>query len=714
MWYRGKKHFQKLADIHNHHIFLYKISLTNNPAIMNRRLSVLSIFIIFSFTSVSQDQSSVKFGQVTASDFSLKNIKVDTTYGAVILSEIGNSYFDGNSDGWFTLMHQVKKRIYILNKKAFDLATVAVYLYHASNNDSEEKLENIKASTYNLVNGNVEEIKMSKGDVFREKMSANNIVKKFTMPAVKEGSIIEYSYTIKSDFLFNLQPWHFQGNYPKLWSEYKVQIPQIFDYITLSTGYLPYHLVDNKTKRCIYLLRERRSISALGPGTTSASSDRTETFTYESQDNIVRWVVKDAPVLKEENFTTSVNNHITKIEFQQSAVNIPGSETKNIMRSWPALSKDMMEDKDFGEEVIASNKWLDKNWLNNPETVSLENAKNIFHYVQRNIKCKGNSGKYKSQTFKETFQNKNGFTADVNLLLTMLLHKQGFNVNPVILSTRSHGMITASYPLIQQYNYVICKLTINDKVYYLDATSPNRSFNYLPTYCYNNGGRCINVETPSFEPLFADSISENKITNVLLMLDDKGSNWKGTLQSSYGNAEAEDIRETISEKGLAYFNKKISDAYPPDIKLNEIKFTNLDSTEKSLAIKYDLNIENNASDIIYFSPMLKEAITENYFKAPDRYYPVEMPFKLYETYMIKLFIPVGYTVDEIPKSERLNLDNNDGMFEYLVRKNEDDIDIRVILKLNKATFPVEDYETLRTFFDLVVKKEAEQIVFKKK
>ncbi len=90
---------------------------------MNRRLSGLLIFILFSFTSVSQDQSSVKFGQVTAADFSLKNIKVDTTYGAVILSEIGNSYFDG----WFTLMHQVKKRIYILHKKAFDLANYKRY-----------------------------------------------------------------------------------------------------------------------------------------------------------------------------------------------------------------------------------------------------------------------------------------------------------------------------------------------------------------------------------------------------------------------------------------------------------------------------------------------------------------------------------------------------------------------------------------------------------
>ncbi len=355
---------------------------------MIKRLFGLPVFFLFCFSAFSQDQSNVKFGNVLPADFSLKNIKVDTSYGAVFLTEIGNSYFEGNSEGWFTLMHQVKRRIYIFNKKGFDLATVAVYLYHSTKRDAEEKLESLKATTYNLVNDKVEETKLDKNDVFKDKISENYVVKKFTMPAVKEGSIIEYSYTIKSEFLFNLQPWEFQGAYPKLWSEYKVQIPQIFDYITLIGGYLPFHMVDKKTKNAIYLLRERRSISVFGAGTTSASADKSESFTYDSQDKIVRWVVKDAPALKEENFTTSMKNHISKIEFQQSAINMPGQDSKSVMRSWEALSKDLLEDERFGVNLYSENKWLDKNWLNEKTTNTLEDARNIFHYVQKNIKSK--------------------------------------------------------------------------------------------------------------------------------------------------------------------------------------------------------------------------------------------------------------------------------------------------------------------------------------
>jgi hypothetical protein len=77
---------------------------------------------------------------------------------------------------------------------------------------------------------------LRKSGVFQDKLSKNQLVKKFTFPAIKEGSIIEYEYTIHSDFIFNLQPWEFQGAYPRLWSEYNVSIPEFLYYVFLSQG----------------------------------------------------------------------------------------------------------------------------------------------------------------------------------------------------------------------------------------------------------------------------------------------------------------------------------------------------------------------------------------------------------------------------------------------------------------------------------------------
>ena len=76
-------------------------------------------------------------------------------------------------------------------------------------------------------------------------------------------------------------------------------------------------------------------------------------------------------------------------------------------------------------------------------------------------------------------------------------------------------------------------------------------------------------------------------------------------------------------------------------------------------------------------------------------------------------IPDGYNVDELPKSARVALNDNEGMFEYLVQKDDKKIQLRAKLSLRKAVFEPEDYATLRDFFTFIVNKESEQIVFKK-
>jgi len=84
-----------------------------------------------------------------------------------------------------------------------------------------------------------------------------------------------------------------------------------------------------------------------------------------------------------------------------------------------------------------------------------------------------------------------------------------------------------------------------------------------------------------------------------------------------------------------------------------------------------------------------------------------------ETYLLNMDVPAGFQVDELPQSTRVAYNGNEGMFEYLIQKGEGNLQMRVHLKLNKAFFDVEEYNTLRDFFAMVVKKENEQIVFKK-
>ena len=53
-------------------------------------------------------------------------------------------------------------------------------------------------------------------------------------------------------------------------------------------------------------------------------------------------------------------------------------------------------------------------------------------------------------------KTRQGNVAEINLLLTAMLRKAGIEADPMILSTRDNGIANTSYPLISEYNYVIC------------------------------------------------------------------------------------------------------------------------------------------------------------------------------------------------------------------------------------------------------------------
>lgn len=671
-------------------------------------LMVALLCTVFNLSAQNKEKDKNKtfeFKKITAADFTLLNLKVDTSYGAVIIADVGQSSFVGNRKGWFSLVYKHQRRIKILNAKAFDIATVNIPLYHSTKSDDEELLDDLKASTYNLVNGVVEETKLDKNNVFKEVKDRNRQLRKFTMPAVKEGSIIEYSYTINSDYLFNLQPWSFQGSYPRLWSEYELNLPQFFQYVVLSQGYLPFE-TSKKEKFQNFSVRN-----------SNEASGRDDIINLSSTNTISRWAIRNVPPIREERFTSTIDNHIAKIEFQMSGQQFPEMPYKNIMGTWPSAVTDLMKRDDFGAEFSNANNWLNETIrnLNLKEKTPLEKAKTIYAYMQQNFSGKGLRGIYTTQSLKETLKSKKGYTAELNLLLTLMLREANLESDPLLLSTRHNGKVIDGYPLIHQYNYVVSKVTIDDAIYYLDASDRHLGFGKIPRDCYNGIGVALNT-IPKAEQLSPENLTEAKVTNVVLMNSEKDpEQWVGQINSYLGYYESTSVRDEIDEKGKDNYEKKLKDAYTGEYKIDDVKLESFDDNEKVILMKHSLEVTRDvSSNLIYFNPMLKEGIKENYFKSAERNYPVELPYRMEETYVFYIDVPEGYVIDEVPKSARVILNDSEGSFEYLISKTDTQVSLRSKLSINKTVFMPEEYESLKNFFDYVVKKHAEQIVFKKK
>jgi transglutaminase-like putative cysteine protease len=665
---------------------------------------LLCIFMFYGQQLSAQDKLNIKFGKITPQDFDLSKRQFDSSAAAVVIADIGNSVFEGNMKSGFSLIFTHHMRAKIINKNGMDIATVEIPLY--SSGKDEEKLQNLKAVTYNLENGKVVETKLDDKSVFTDKAAKKFVIKKFTFPAVKEGSIIEFSYTQSSDFLFNLQPWQFQSEYPKLWSEYEVTIPEYFHYVTLTQGYQA------------FTSRTSNSIPVHYTIGFSNGAEKNENVTLDGLATDTRYVIKNVPALKEESFTTTLANHVSKIEFQLSGIQYPNSIYKDIMGNWPKLNEDMMEDEKFGVDINHNNGWLsdDLKTITNGATTKAEKAKKIFAYVRDNFTCTGHSSIYMENNLKTVFKNKNGNEAELNLLLVAMMNHEDIPSNPIILSTRHHGKTNEIYPLLDRFNYVVCGSTIDGAVYYLDASMPKLGFGFLPPYCYNGHARIVSKELQPPVYFDVDSLKEQEMTSVFIINDEKKDGViDGSFQKQLGNVESYNIREKLNKKSEKDYFKEVKFPNSTDVEIANGGIDSLKLNEYPVTIHYDFTCKNMfGDDIVYFNPMLNEGYKENPFKAAERHYPVEMPYTTDETYVFNMEVPKGYVVDELPKSTKVSLNETDGFFEYLVVKDDTNIQLRSRIKLNKANFSPEDYSSLRDFYGFIVKKQSEQIVFKKK
>ncbi len=413
------------------------------------RKTITAFLSVSALCAFAQESPYLKYGKITSGNLQKKIYTIDSAASAVVLSDIGDAAIEGNSKGWFSVLTTRHKVVHILNKNGYSEANVEIPLY--TNGTAEERLEDIKAVTYNLDGERIVESKLERSTVFTEKRSKNLIVKKFTLPNVKEGCIIEFQYKVSSDFIQHIDPWLFQGSVPVLWSEFRFSVPEFFSYAFLSRGYVTAFLSDKKDRTSSFTVRE------------SGSAARTESYSFTSGVTEYRWVRKDVQELKEENFTSTLENHISKIEFQLSSQSSP-LNPHDYMGSWTGLTKELLTSEYFGNGLKGSNGWLSDEVkpMFASSSSDLEKAKKIYRHVRDGYTSTDQSSIYTEQSLKSTFKTKKGRSSEINLLLTAMMRNAGIQADPVILSRASRGYVYDLYPMITRFNYVVHSTKITD------------------------------------------------------------------------------------------------------------------------------------------------------------------------------------------------------------------------------------------------------------
>lgn len=606
----------------------------------------------------------------------------DSSAVAVVLTDYGQAYVTVSSVS-VILNFERHVRIKILKKEGLSWADAAIPLFHVG--ASEERVANLKASTYNLEGDKIVETKMNKDGTFKEKFNRNINLLKFTLPGVREGSVLEYSYTIQSGFITNFPNWQFQYKIPVRWSEYWAMIPEFFVMEKYMQGYVPVTAYQVKD-----LSRSNYS------------------------DKVFHWVMKDIPAFKPEPFMTTENDYMAKINFALAYVNFPGRPPEEIMGTWQRLNERLLESSYFGQAVTGSG-FLKKKTeeLVAGITDPTQKAEAIFKYVRDNFQWTGYHD-FETDNLKDVIDKKQGSAGDLNLLLGSMLDKAGLMVDMVLISTRDHGFIRQQYPMSKQFNYVVCAARIDGKPLLLDATERYLPIGILPERCLNGQGLIISKNFHGWISLETKTKARTVI-NADLLLDNSGD-LKGSISYTRDGYDAVPMRKNFFSKGEVEYVKNFT-ASRMNWHITKSNFENMDDISKPAKEHHELLINENvtlAGSQMYINPFVTDQLEKNPFTQSERTYPVDYGSLQEKMYISRITIPDNYVIDELPQSRMFAMPGGVAKYTYSASVVGNTITVVSNFQINRNIFGQEEYPMLREFYNQVVAKQAEQIVLKKK
>ena len=630
------------------------------------------IALLFPIYVYSQTPPLTKFGVISKEELSMTTYDKDSATSAVILFDIGESQHG---------VYKHHRRIKILKEDGYSLANVAIPVFRNSVFAANPTLRKLNASTFNLVAGKIEETKIESKEKYTEEFIDGINVIRFALPKVKVGSIIEYEYEINSGF----RDWEFQHLIPCKWSEYRLSVPDAVKFHVHFTGYLA------------PIVNEEGFEGCLG-----------------GQCQVRRWVMVNVPSFKQEPYISYYKNYTSQVKFDMASYQPARGPAVLFLTDWDVLRNRYDSKVFFGDNVqgTAFLKKISKEITENQATPDAK-LRVIYEYVKNSMEWTGSNNALPSDDLKRMFEEKKGTSADINLILLAMLRYANLPADPVLCSTSKNGFVRQEVPNSGQFNNVLVWSDFNGKKILLDATDKYLAMEYLPQTCLNGSGYVASENNYRWVSLTEAPKTRNVVT-LDLKVNIKGD-LDGKISFSKTGYAARNSREKISKTGLKeYFDELFNNK---TIEIRDTVFEGLNKINEVLKEHYEVafpDYNQTAGDVIYIDPILFEKQQSNPFVSETRNYPIDFEFPRESLYSLKLKIPSGYQVDELPQPKLTMLPENAAKFIYSVSQSNDIITLTSQMSINRVFFSQDEYPLLREFFNIIAAKHNQQIVLKKK
>lgn len=661
-----------------------------------RRIQLFFLLMLCVSALMGRDYSQ-KFGKITNDELNMTVYEQDTAAAAVVIYEKGDlRYIYENTNGEFIVLFELSKKIKILTDDGIHKADITIPYYESTY--IKEAISGIEAYSYNMENGKMVKTKLEKKYIFNEKLNNNYRQIKFSIPNVKKGTVIEYSYKRRSNNTYDIPDWNIQDDIPVIESTYDVLIPEYFLFnIDAAKGFERVNVVDTKENQSFILgYYEGRPVN-------ETSSSRSLKFSG-----------KNIPALKSEPYVWCLNDYISGVRFEIRGIQFPGQMYKTYSRSWNDLDKTILEETDFGQNIKMSNPYKDEvKLITSLATSDEEKISLIYSMIKQKIKW-NKSYSFMGSNARDAVKNGTGNNAQINMVLLSALKDAGIKAYPVLISRRSMGRLPLTHPSLNMLNtFVVMAEKPDGKYSFMDGSASFAGPDVLPVDLLVDRARIFAPELPGDKWVDLSNLSKNyQMTSRLVTLTDEGM-LTCEEKNRYTNQSA------FSLKSKYYASKDSVDyvenyANSHNITIENISIGGLENMSNSVTkeLTFTKKLESSG-DYIYLNPLILVDAATNPFTQSERKLPIEFNYPYGQTTNVVITIPETYQIEELPQMVNLVLDEKKGSFLYIIKQEGNKIQFSYRIQLNQTIFPQSDYDNIREFFGEIAKKNSEFIVLKK-
>lgn len=677
-----------------------------------RKLFILCAFLLQYLLPAYPQQATtatiepnLKYGKPSKEELSLTSYAPDTTATAIYLFHQGQSDFIYHDGFQLTTEHWV--RIKILKPQGVSYADVSVPYYSPTDKDEgQERASDIEGCSYNMENGKCIKTPMKRESISFERINNLHKMLKFSLPAVKEGTIIEYHYKLYSDYFSHIDNWMMQEELPMLYNQYKITIPHVFVYN-----------IELRGKDYIQVKQRQSSIHATereDSGVAGINKD----FTVSAQETV--FTSRNLPAIRQdESYCWCPEDYKIQISFDLQGTQFTPNEYKPYSQKWEDVDHQLLkpEHTQFGKYLSFSNPFrTETKQAYNSEMNFEEKIICAFQLLKKKMAWNGQYQLY-SKELEKAIQKGNGSNADLNFILISILKDLGLEAYPVVLSRRSSGMLPYNFPSLQKLNtFIVAVYDIPQQKYlFLDSSMDVPALNILPLNLSVNKARILSPKEKE----------EKKWVNVMALSDNKsfmkidarieGNQVKGHRSTVlYGQEAIEYQANEKHKQDSIVSNPESNGGQKEKLTVTNLKVKKQENDYALIEEEFDFVLQaDRTNDHLYINPMLFPQLKNNPFIQTERALPIELPYPYKFTMLSTLTLPEGYEVEELPQSQAIKTEGDGLQCKYMIQRQGNTITLNYVFYLKGYIFPTEQYKQLQELWTKVIEKNNALIVLKK-